>query len=334
MLEIIAILTIGLLTRISIAHGKKTSFDTYGHLYFAKEVNDQRVGPFGKIQTKVASSKGFKYPFLWHWILGFLPLKLVIRHHKWINPIADVLFSIALYLISVYSGLEQRTSLLLSVIYLLTPMWFSKMSMGPRIESLTPRLSSEIATNLFFIVTVLPLDIPFAMKLTLGTLLSAYVIMSFKFGLQAILFMTPFVSLFVFNSIPLISAIIAIIFSIVISKGDFLETIKRQITHFTWYFRKNLKEETTLSNRNSWKKLFICSGKSVMKLMASNWLFANSFTSVILKMPIYVINHISEIVKRTDVSEVGIGSMVVYQKRNGCVGKLPRYIHPLASHKH
>nr|MDA3832156.1 hypothetical protein [Spirochaetales bacterium] len=48
-------------------------FDSYGHLYFAKEVKVQRAGPFGEITTKIVGSKGLRAPFLWHWLVGFLP---------------------------------------------------------------------------------------------------------------------------------------------------------------------------------------------------------------------------------------------------------------------
>jgi len=347
MLEIAVLFIISIILRIGVVLNSRTYFDTFGHLYFAKEVKDQKVGPFGKIQTKVAGTKGFKSQFVWHWLMGFLPLYKIIKFEKWINPFFDVIFTLLIYFISIQYGLDNRTSFLVALIYLLTPMWFSGVSTGPRIKSLTPRLSSEIITNLFFIVTVLPLGIPYSIQLILGTVFSSFVILSFRFGLQAIFFLTPLISLFAVDFTPLFSTLIAIFLSIIISKGDFLETLKYQLIHLQWYFKKNLKGEMTISNRNSLKKLFSKSKdkKGIDRILAviHDMIALNSFSAVLLKMPVYVLSlggiiylYLNEMagVLPQSVVDVVLGGTIIYLLVNIpillFIGEAERYLNHIA----
>jgi|APSaa5957512535_1039671.scaffolds.fasta_scaffold683416_2 hypothetical protein len=48
-----------------IARKAPTDYDTYGHLHIAKEVKEQKSGPFGEIKLKVMENNGFSHLFLW-----------------------------------------------------------------------------------------------------------------------------------------------------------------------------------------------------------------------------------------------------------------------------
>ena len=69
MFEYIGIIIISIIARIFIVRNADVNHDTYGHLYFAKEISEQNVGPFGKIRRKIVGSTLWGYPFLWHWLL-------------------------------------------------------------------------------------------------------------------------------------------------------------------------------------------------------------------------------------------------------------------------
>ena len=77
----------------------KIDFDTYGHIYFSKEVNKQKAGPFGSIKLKVIGNESFSHPFLWHYFVGKISTKFLINYGKWINLLLDTLFGIFLYFI-------------------------------------------------------------------------------------------------------------------------------------------------------------------------------------------------------------------------------------------
>ena len=286
------LILIAFINRLGLILWTKTNFDTYGHLYFVKEIKSQSTGPFDKINTKVSGSKKFKSQFLWHWVLSFLPTKFLNTYQKYLNPVVDIFFSIFIYLITVSIGYENEMAFQLSILYLFSPIWFSGFSIGPRIKSLTPRLFSEIITNIFFIVIILPLNIDLITQSLISVLLGSIVILSFRFGLQAILFISIFFGAFSLNLLPLLYVIISTFLSILITRGKFLETLKYQAVHLKWYFKKNLKGEMSISKRNNilfqLKKLNGGSEKSKFKNIINIFLISNSIGSIILKLPLYI----------------------------------------------
>jgi hypothetical protein len=144
-----------------IARKAPINFDTYGHLYFSKEVKEQKSGPFGEIKVNVVGSTGFSHPFFLHWLVSFFPIDKVMKYQKVINPSLDSLFTVIIYIVFRKIGFSQEEAFLISAIYIFTPMWFSNLSMGPRITSFTPRLFSEILSNSFFIITLVPLGLSY-----------------------------------------------------------------------------------------------------------------------------------------------------------------------------
>ena len=289
--EIITLLCIAFALRILVVKHAYPTFDTYGHIYNAKLVKEQKAGPFGAIIRNVVGAGEFRRLFLWHWILGFFPIKKVLRYQKWINPSIDALFSVLLYYVVLRVGWARQIALFIFLLYLLTPMWFSRLSSGPRINGLTPRLSSEIVTNLFFIVTLLPLGLPVWSVLVLGCLLSAFVLSSSKFGLQALIFLSPTISCITGNLLPLFSLFLGFLLAFTVSKGAFIKHVKAQVEHLTWYFKKNLRGEVAVSNRNSLSKLLKkpTNGNSFIRhagVVLFRCICGNSYTSVLIKMPV------------------------------------------------
>ncbi|MDB3862221.1 hypothetical protein N9313_01490 [Flavobacteriaceae bacterium] len=289
---LIFLIIIAIINRLGLTLWTKTNFDTYGHLYFIKEIKTQKVGPFDEIETKVSGSKKFKSQFLWHWFLSFLPTKFLNTYHKYINPILDILFSIFIYLITLNIGYKIEIAFQLSVLYLFTPLWFSRFSIGPRVKSLTPRLLSEILTTIFFMVTILPLKIDLIIQSFVSVFLGSIVILSFRFGLQAILFISIIFAIFSLNLFPLLTLVVSIFLSVLISRGKFIETLKFQAVHLKWYFKKNLKGEMSISNRNNIRfhlnKLKEGSKRVKFKDLISIILINNSIGSIILKLPLYI----------------------------------------------
>jgi hypothetical protein len=182
----------------------ETGFDTYGHLYFAKEIRKQRIGPFGAIQLRVIDSPTYRHPFLWHWLLGLLPLSFdeIVRHQKWLNASADALFAMGIYWVAHAANLPPPGPLFVSMTYLFTPMWFSRRSTSPRLTTLTPRLFSELTTNVIFILLLVPFGLQGWLVLAMTSVLVSVVLLSSKFGVQAIFFLLPLTSLFLVDLRP------------------------------------------------------------------------------------------------------------------------------------
>ena len=286
------ILLVALCMRLLTARNVPPVFDTYGHLYFAKEIKAQNTGPFGAIVTKVIGSTGFRQPFLWHWLVGRFPIEMVLRHQRWINAGIDALFATFVYVVvAQWMAAGVHTGILTASLYLLTPMWFSRLAKGPRISSLTPRLPSELAANVFFMVTLVPLGLPLWLVLSCGSLLAAFVILSSKFGLQALVFLAPLTSVMAASLSPIAAMMLAIVIALAVTKGAFLKSAATQVRHLAWYFAKNVEGGMPISGRNSLRKLFkrpaTVRGKlSYVRHVLYGMTVVNSFTSVLIKMPI------------------------------------------------
>jgi hypothetical protein len=331
-----------------IARKTPIDFDTYGHLYYASEVKKQKTGPFGEIKLKVVGNNGYNHPFLWHWLIGFFPIFKVLEHQKWINPVFDSFFTVFIYFISLKIGFNQKEAMCVSALYVFTPMWFTRISMGPRIASLTPRLFSEILSNLFFIVTLLPLGLPYWIVIIIGAMISSMALVSTKFGVQALFFLTPVISLLTKSAIPIIALICGLLLSVLISKKKILYSFKEQYFHLKNYYSKNIKGETPISNRNSIKHFWISLGErhkeTKNKLMAiiQYLLSRNSYTSVLFKMPILfsLIFFFSNNIYKTEIIEPNylimpvIGAVIIYlivnMKRFLFLGEAERYLNHVA----
>lgn len=278
-----------LVSRRMIARNEDATFDVDGHLYFAKTLGEQRRGPFGAITLQVVGASGFSQPFMWHWLVGLFDHRSIRRHQAWINCVIDSIFAMLSYVLILQLGYSEHVALFAVALYVSTPMWFSSLAIGPRIAGFTPRLSSEVATNLFFAATLLPIDLPAPAVLLLGSALATFVLSSSKFGVQALLFLTPLTCLFAQRWIPLVALVLGVVIMFAVSRGGALRQLLAQFSHLAWYFRENLAGRMHVSNRNSLRALFkrseLSNREYVIKLVY-RMLSQNSYTSVLVKLPV------------------------------------------------
>lgn len=297
------LILVAFLVRMLACRGVSQSFDSHGHLYFAKELKAQKQGPFGSITTKVIEGVGFSAPFLWHWIIGLIPLVFTIKYQRYWNPIIDSLFAISVYAITLHLGYPSGTAILAYLLYLFTPMWFSRLAVGPRVEAFTPRLTCEIVTNLFFVVVCLPIAAPYWFLLLGGGILAGFVLASAKFGVQTLLFVTPMVAIFTTTFLPLAALLLGILIVAVASKGAFLNSLRQQFAHLHWYFLKNLKGGVAISNRNHFGSEYLkTNGETFAKYLArllATLCFRNSFTGVFIKLPVLWVSLITVFMEKS-----------------------------------
>lgn len=293
MINVIIVMSLALITRLLVIRKAGIDFDTFGHIYFAKEVKNQRSGPFGAIIPNVVASKPFRHPFLWHWVIGLISFEYVYNNKKWINAVIDTIFVGVIYVI-IYTIYGSSIAFNSALLYIFTPIMFSGISTGPRIRSLTPRITSEIAVNLYFILILLPLPIPEYVGVPLSILYGVYTLLSSKFGVQAIVLLSILISLLLFSYKPILILLTSILLSILLSKGFFFKTLKQQANHLVWYFKKNLKGEMSISNRNSLSLLKEKSKdkKGILKIgtILVHFIITNSFGVVIFKMPVLIVS--------------------------------------------
>jgi hypothetical protein len=278
--------------RYLIIFKSENNFDVFGHLYFVRQIKSKGRGPFTSIKTNILESDEIENPFLWHWLVGRLPIRLILKYNRLFNPLLESVYVLIIFFLTIKMGFSLDEVSWVILLYLFSPLFFTKLNIGPRILC-TPRLFSEVFVNLFFIITILPLGISEELKVTIGAFCVFLVLGSSKFGLQAILFLTPLVCIYENSFVPLASAFAGLVGILVCSNLRFAKSINLQLKHLTWYFKKNLSQETSISQRNDLKRIFSFEkdktltnnfARLIMRLLQDF-----SYSSIILKFPCFLL---------------------------------------------
>lgn len=291
MIEYISLLGFSLIVRLLPVRNNTIDFDTYGHLYFVSEIKRQNMGIWKGLQIQCWKSENFHHPFMWHWLVSFFPINQILKYQKWINGSMDALFTVFLYALLLKIDIDDKIAFLGALLYLFTPMWFSSISMGPRVNSFTPRLFSELSFNILFVIILCDFGIPVWIKTIIAISLSFVILLSSKFGLQALLFLSPIMSLLIGSIFPILAVSGGILLGIILSKGRIVPMLNRQLAHLYEYYFRNISGMTAISDRNQFSKIFVNSDKSKVnfRIMLMRLISENSYTAVIIKMPIYIV---------------------------------------------
>tara|TARA_B100000989_G_scaffold1766_1_gene1116 strand:+ start:9300 stop:10868 length:1569 start_codon:yes stop_codon:yes gene_type:complete len=288
----IILVTITFVLRYLIIFKSENNFDVFGHLYFVKQVKKKGRGPFTSIETRILESVEIEHPFLWHWFVGRLPIGLIIKYNRLLNPLLDSVYVLIIYFLTLKMGFSLEDASWVILLYLFSPLFFTKLNLGPRIFC-TPRLFSEVLVNLFLILTILPLGINDELRILLGAICVFFVLGSSKFGLQAILFLTPLVCIFENNFVPLATSFAGLVGILVCSNFRFAKSVKEQLKHLAWYFKKNLTNETAVSRRNDFKRIFSFEKDKTLTNNFSRLIIRLvqdfSYSSIILKFPCFLL---------------------------------------------
>jgi len=292
MLELFLLVSGTLFVRLFPLRSLTLDFDSWGHIYLSDEVKKQNTSPWGWIYLKCWQSDKYRHPFLWHWVIGRLPLRSMLLNIRWINGVFDSVFAVLLYgsLSLIFS--DPRAPLIGILLYLFTPMWFSSISIGTRVASVTPRLLSELLVNAILVLVFFNLGMPVWIQIVLATALTSCVILTSKFGLQALLFIGPATALLA-TSIDLFLVLsIGTLAPVILSRGEVLRMISRQVEHLSDYFKNNKRSPNETTNRNIFRNIVVRSSESKLgiDLFGSLWnlLATNSYTAVIFKMPLII----------------------------------------------
>jgi hypothetical protein len=339
---IAAVFLISLVSRMLLIRDDIIDFDSYGHIYISQEVRRQKVSPWGAIKLKVWKSNNFKHPFLWHKIVGMLPLEFVLRHNAKINGIIDSLFATIIFLIYLELWVDYKLAVMGWLLYITTPAWYTSFSIGTRNMSFTPRLQSEIFINISLYIIIIS-NLPDVLKIAISTLLTIIVLLSSKFGLQVVLFIFPLVSIISSNVLFIKVVVISFGVIILISRGKFIYVLIEQITHLWEYFHRNIQKKMPIADRNSFKLITRnndgeLDGKETIRKI----LYNNSYTCTFIKMPIFFVTLIiifyelidSKIIKINEVNSLILVGAIVFFIINKPIllflGEAERYLNHIA----
>lgn len=299
-----------LIQRLSMTWRLRPSFDNWGHTFFVSAVRKQKTGPFRPINVDVVEGGAFNYPLLSHWLLSFLPEHVFKKYIKLVNPAIESL-GLALYLaVSFSAGVEMKIVLAAGLLYVLTPMIFSKVAIGPS-SNFTTRTYSEIAAGLLLLFAFLPVSVTPITLSFLMTILVAYIILSSKFGLQFVLLVVLPASIITFNLPLFFGILMSFALSILVSKGAAISIWQEQARHLIWYLGQVRANRIDIANRNGmapFRKAFNAGG---LKSKITHFCFAlvaqNSFAGLVLKFPMVIAVLLIPWIYQEDVNITAIG---------------------------
>lgn len=270
-----------------------TNFDTWFYLLSTAEVRRRGIARPGPLCLRMLPTSGIDVPLLWQRLMALLPARVLSRHHNAVGAVMDALFACSIFYLAQAAGLRAESALLMTLLYLFTPMWFTRLSIGPRVHSLTPRLTSEICANLIFILLYAGLPIDNTVAIGTAVLLASFLLMSSKFGVQVLFFMLPATAAILRDPTGIVVLATAVAACVILTRGAFLTTLSAQGRHLRSYFLKNLRGEMPMARRNSLapvKRIMATAAPLHIRLgrLALHLLVLNSFSAVLLKQPVAV----------------------------------------------
>lgn len=257
--------------------------DTYGHWILIKKIKEKGL--------MEAHNDVHYYPLGYHWLLSFLPDKL-LPHWDRINGaffdvIHVVLFSVTMWKIPDDSNMPDDiiwgwAPLLLA----LSPAWLS-LGRGPRAYHGTARVFGELLVSGVFVCIWMYQDTRSWEWLAYAIIVSVFLVLSSKFGTQVLLSFCLIIGVLQ-NSviIPFIPFVVGLL-AYVVSKKAYGTILKGHISHLRWYARKVRKKRMFIANRNSFMeiwRIFRQTGilQAVYRFFSVNSLGAGTFQHLIL----------------------------------------------------
>lgn len=274
--------------RSAMAWGVPKSFDTWGHIYFVTAVKRQNTGPFSPIKVNAPGADLFNYPLFSHWILSKLPESMFRRWANFVVPAIESLFLVVFLIISHFGGVNGDVVISAGLIYVFTPMLFSKISLGP-VSQFSTRSFSELVISFLILTWILPLNIPPMSWMVLVAVIVQYVALASKFGLQVIVLVIFPASVLAGDIIFLSGLVIGVAVAILLTRGTAIQTWREQIQHLRWYYSEVRKGNMPVRSRNNRTQFSSALKVETLKKKLTHLVYAifatNSFTATAIKFP-------------------------------------------------
>lgn len=222
---LVFVFVLALFIRLPTSFPNLLEHDFYGHIYEARLIRRAKTIPFGPITLGLKFSAPYYGPFLWNWLVSFIPLGFLKKRQNLLNPLLDSFFSSLLFVWLYALGVPLFFAVLGAAVYLLSPSNYSRIVNGPRIAAFTPRLTSEILVASFFMLGIFSNqgDV-WAYLVQLG--LAVLVVSSSKFGLQALVIISLLGIPLGLGLGPLLTVFSALVFWFLVKPKSFYRALR------------------------------------------------------------------------------------------------------------
>lgn len=264
---------------------KSIDYDTYFHLFLIDFIRKNGTKNLS-IENRFIKKAGLNYPWILHKTISLFPQKLEIFLEKYFNSFIDAIYTVTLYIATFYVTNSNTTALIVSTMYIFTPMMFSSMSLGPRIKSFSPRIFGEVLGGLVFVFEFLYLETENYYFFCIAIFLASLAYLSSKFTVQALYLINIFIILFTLHYEIIFILFFGFLLSMLYSRGAYLSILKEQFYHLKWYFINNLKGIMFISSRNNLKILFQAIITLDIKTLARQIILDNTILIVLFRFPL------------------------------------------------
>jgi hypothetical protein len=190
------------------------------------------------------------YPALFHWALSFLSPRLVRSADRFGGLVGDIVVAGATSgFLYAHGAVDTGTAFVAAALYLLLPGLILP-HIGPRAFTLTPRVWGQ-AFYALAAVSWMMADSQPAMWFV-SVLPLALMLLTSKFAVQNLVFVTPIAALLLSRYEPLAASGAAAVLALLLFRAMFVRQLVGQVGHLKWYLRYN---QGMVAHRNNWHAL-------------------------------------------------------------------------------
>jgi len=198
-----------------------------------------------------------------------------------------------IFLVAGFFGLGNSQAVLASAVYIFSPALCTRLASGPRTQSFTPRLLSEVLVANFFVLGFVYAMSGSVMAVMGQVVAASLVLLTSKFGTQALIFLGVAYSCLALDPNPILALSGGISFALLVTRGQIFPIWRQHYRNLVNHFHTNRLGRSAVANRNSLTELFgllpTRRTRTALLKMALALLGKNSYSGLLLKFPLALV---------------------------------------------
>jgi hypothetical protein len=224
-------------------HPRATGSDAWFHLHASEEIRRNRHR-MPKTLNGFMIETPFDYPPLVHFLLSFMSRERRERIEPFFGSTVDTIQVVVLFLFTQYISGSLEIAFVSGMLFAFFPLL---VKVDARVFFLSPRPFGELFASLALLFSLLFLWFGSIPSIVLAMFFLSFVLLSSKFGAQAVIFMYVIMAVVLLNPYVLLILLGGYAIALVISLGHYLKVTSAHIRHTRFY-------RSTLVHKHSWAK--------------------------------------------------------------------------------
>jgi hypothetical protein len=240
----------------------KTDADTWYHISSVNSIynNGYRIPD---VNEGFILGGRYDYPYFSHWLVALFVRGNILKYERYISPIVDIIYIFIAFiyfrfLLDFYQFDEVFQKSINFILLMAFSVSMIKISTGPRVYSFTPRIFGELFTFIYFISFHLYILEGNVLFLFLAMFFGGLTLNTSKFASQVLVLFSLFLTISLFDIIPLLILLLSFLLALLISNGHYKNILFQQLKHMKQYALYGQYNHPALVTRNKFTqyKLF------------------------------------------------------------------------------